>query len=134
MLFGIATSVENLQDRLSLSATRCLVGQQFDVVQADEILEQIFTAATINGSPTLRIGAQLSNMLLQRHHENLLGAQDFVDSIQYAYMSHFYANPLSVFISEDVVSQDVSKEHLEALRNAPSFRKLVQNSHILTQS
>jgi origin recognition complex subunit 3 len=134
LLFGIATSVENLQDRLSQSAVRCLAGQQFDVVQADEILELIFTTATINGSPTLRIGAQLSNMLLQRHHENLLSAQDFVDSIQYAYMSHFYANPLSVFMSKDIDLEDVSKEHIEALRNVPSFRKSVHSSHILMQS
>lgn len=82
LLFGIATSVDNLQDRLSQAAARSLAGQQFDVVQSDEILEQIFTTSTVYGVCRLRIGAQLSNMLLQRHHENLLSAQDFMDALQ----------------------------------------------------
>lgn len=82
LLFGVATSVENLQDRLSQKAARCLVGQQFDVIQSDEILEAIFATATTSASNKLWIGAQLSDMLLQRHHENLLSSQDFVDSLQ----------------------------------------------------
>jgi origin recognition complex subunit 3 len=85
LLFGIATSVENLQDRLSQKAARCLTGQQFDVIQSDEILEQTFAAAAIQGEPKLWMGPQLSNMLLQRHHENLLSSQDFVDSLQVSY-------------------------------------------------
>jgi origin recognition complex subunit 3 len=74
--------VENLQERLSQKAARCLAGQQFDVIQSDEILEQIFSTATIHSSPRLWLGPQLSNMLLQRHHENLLSSQDFLDSLQ----------------------------------------------------
>ena len=82
MLFGIATTVENLQDRLSQNAARCLSGQQFDVVQSDEILEEMFGTATIRGDHKVWLGAQLSNMLLQRHHENLLSSQEFVESVQ----------------------------------------------------
>ncbi|KIW04148.1 hypothetical protein, variant [Verruconis gallopava] len=128
LLFGIATSVDNLQERLSQNATRCLVGQQFDAVQPEQIVEDVFATTTVTGSHRLWLGAQIGNMLLQRHHENLLSTQDLVDSLQYAYMSHFYANPLSVFLSRDLSLDDISKEHIEAVRNTTSFRKFAEAS------
>lgn len=42
---------------------------------------------------------------------------------QYAYMTHFFANPLSVFLCKSLRFEDLSKEHLDALRNLPSFRQ-----------
>lgn len=38
-------------------------------------------------------------------------------------MSHFFANPLSVFLRMDLTYKQVSSEDLEALRNVDSFQK-----------
>lgn len=46
-----------------------------------------------------------------------------VDESQYAYLSHFYANALSIFLDETVAEADISAEHMEALRNLPSFQE-----------
>lgn len=128
LFFGIATSVENLQDRLSQSSIRYLDGRQFDVVQANDILEDIFFATTGNRTSPLRLGAQLSHMLLERHREHLQSVQDFAAALQYAYMAHFYANPLSVFLIDSLQPEDLSKDHFEALRNVPSFQIYVEDS------
>lgn len=45
------------------------------------------------------------------------------DLLQYAYLSHFYANALSIFLDDTVTLADVSAEHTEALRNLPSFQQ-----------
>jgi origin recognition complex subunit 3 len=127
LFFGTATSIDNLQERLSQSAIRYLDGRQFDVVQADVILEDVFFATTGSKNSPLRLGAQLSHMLLERHKEHLQSVQDFAVALQYASMAHFYANPLSVFLLDSLQPEDISKEHFEALRNVPSFRTFAED-------
>jgi origin recognition complex subunit 3 len=82
LLFGIATSIDNLQDRLSQRAIRYMQGRQFDVVQADDVLERIFLSSTGSDSVPMRVGAQLSHMMLERHKEHIQSVQDFVDALQ----------------------------------------------------
>jgi origin recognition complex subunit 3 len=70
----------------------------------------------------------LSHLLLERHREHLQSVQDFVAALHYAYMAHFFANPLSVFLSDSLQSEDLSKDHFEALRNVPSFQNFIEDS------
>jgi origin recognition complex subunit 3 len=53
---------------------------------------------------------------------------DLLTLLQYAYMCHFYANPLSVLLAPDL--QDVipllQEEHLDAIRNLPSFKPAME--------
>lgn len=67
-------------------------------------------------------------MLLERHREHLQSVQDFAAALQYAYMAHFYANPLSVFLSDSLQLDELSKDHFEALRNVPSFQNYIEDS------
>ncbi|KAF2421024.1 hypothetical protein EJ08DRAFT_653671 [Tothia fuscella] len=127
LLFGIATSIDNLQERLSQRATRFIRGQQFDVVQAKEILERIFFTITAEENVPLRLGSQLSRVLQERHEEHIQSVQDFVDAVQYAYMAHFFANPLSVFLRLTLDFTDLAKEHFTAFRNLPSFRRHIED-------
>ncbi|KPM39498.1 hypothetical protein AK830_g7090 [Neonectria ditissima] len=99
LLFGIATSVELLQARLLKSACQLVYGAQFDVIQTAAILETVFKTA--------------------------VAAAD----VPYAYMCHFYANPLSVFVSTTSKALDaLQPEHIEAIRNTASFRAHVEQS------
>ncbi|KAG6051001.1 hypothetical protein E4U39_002505 [Claviceps sp. Clav50 group G5] len=127
LLFGIATSVDLLQARLLKSACRLIYGGQFDGVQTASILETVFKGAVASADVPLRLGAPLLRSMLERQHEQVAGIQSFISSLKYAYMCHFYANPLSVLYSPS--QQDMlplQKEHLEALRNLPSFRQTVE--------
>ena len=42
---------------------------------------------------------------------------------QYTYMTHFFANPLSILLAKDPTQVPLQKEHFEAVRNLPSFRR-----------
>ncbi|OLN88768.1 Origin recognition complex subunit 3 [Colletotrichum chlorophyti] len=130
LLFGIATSVELLQARLLKAACQHLHGAQFDVVQTGVILEQIFKPAIAGTDTTLTIGPTLLQSLIDRQQDEVASIQSFVASIKYCYMCHFYANPLSVFSLEDdeMNSELVQDEHLEAFRSLPSFRREVEKA------
>ncbi|KND90156.1 Origin recognition complex subunit 3 [Tolypocladium ophioglossoides CBS 100239] len=48
---------------------------------------------------------------------------------KYAYMCHFYANPLGIITSLDALQSEVIQpEHIDALRNLPSFRNHVERA------
>ncbi|EFY89724.1 origin recognition complex subunit [Metarhizium acridum CQMa 102] len=125
LLFGIATSVELLQARLLKSACRLVYGAQFDAAQAGNILETVFKGAVAAADVPLILGGPLLQSMLDRQHEQVAGIQSFISSLKYAYMCHFYANPLSILCSSD--GDDAPQaEHLEAARNLPSFRHAVE--------
>ncbi|XP_044714923.1 origin recognition complex subunit [Hirsutella rhossiliensis] len=129
LLFGIATSVELLQARLLKSACHLMYGAQFDCVQTGTILETVFKGAVAAGDVPLQLGAPLLRNMLDRQHEQIAGIQAFISSLKYAYMCHFYANPLSIFISSGALaSKAIQPEHIEALRNLESFREHVERA------
>ena len=79
LLFGIATSVELFQEKLSRNAVKCLDGTAFDVQQAG--IEDIFKAFNTE-QPTLWVGPTLSRMILQRQKDYIQGHSSFVNSLQ----------------------------------------------------
>lgn len=123
LLFGIATSAENFEDRMSGRSLRYLDGQKFDVTQSDVIIEKLFSATVTHADVRLRIGPTISRRLLDRQKDHVQNVQDFIDGLKYAYMSHFYANYPTIFLQEDLAYGDLSPEAFEAVRNLPSFRK-----------
>ncbi|KAK7423370.1 Origin recognition complex subunit 3 [Neonectria punicea] len=129
LLFGIATSVELLQARLLKSACQLVYGAQFDVIQTAAILETVFKTAVAAADVPVHLGPSLLRSMLDRQHDQVSGIQTFVMSLKYAYMCHFYANPLSVFVSPGSKALDaLQPEHIEATRNTASFRAHVEQS------
>ncbi|KAJ4295694.1 Origin recognition complex subunit 3 [Collariella sp. IMI 366227] len=124
VLFGVATSVELFQARLLKSTARQLYGAQFDVVQADSVLESVIKSAVAGTQAMLRIGPSLLRSLVERQQDQVAGIQMFVSSLKYAYMCHFYANPLSVLLAgEDRLDGKLlQSEHIEAVRTLDSFK------------
>ncbi|KAI9662477.1 MAG: hypothetical protein M1821_008644 [Bathelium mastoideum] len=126
LLFGISTSVENFQDRLPRAAIRNVKGQRFDAVQARDVLEQVFEATIDDPGQRLWIGPGLCRMLLDRQNDHFQSVQAFIDSLKYAYMSHIYANPLSLLLKTGLTIKAVPKDHLDAARNLQSFRRYAE--------
>ncbi|CAN8099299.1 unnamed protein product [Discula destructiva] len=125
LFFGIATSVELFEARLLKSTSQCLYGAQFDVVQMSSILESVFKCAIAHETCHLKLGPAFLRSLVERQQRQMAGIQVFISSLKYAYMCHFYANPLSVLLSQPNSPQP---EHNEALRNLPSFRTHVEDA------
>jgi origin recognition complex subunit 3 len=126
LLFGIATSAESFEERLSGNSLRYLEGQKFDVTQSDEIIEKLFSATVANTDTRLHVGPNLCCRILDRQKDHVQNTQDFCDGLKYAYMSHFYAGVPSVFLKDGVAFQDLSADALETVRNLPSFRRWVE--------
>ncbi|KAF2468215.1 uncharacterized protein BDR25DRAFT_58702 [Lindgomyces ingoldianus] len=127
LLFGIATSAESFEDRLSGKALRHLEGRKFDVTQSDEIIEKLFSTTVASTNVPLRIGPNLSRRILERQRDHVQNLQDFSDGLKYAYMSHFYANCLSIFLIETLSFKDLASDVFEATRNLHSFRRWVED-------
>lgn len=81
LLFGIATSVELFQEKLSRETVRYLDGAAFDVQQID--VEDIFKALQ-SGQTTLWTGPGLTRILLQRQNDYIQSHSSFVDSLKVA--------------------------------------------------
>ncbi|KAF2869327.1 origin recognition complex subunit 3 N-terminus-domain-containing protein [Massariosphaeria phaeospora] len=126
LLVGIATSAENLEDRLAGKTLRYLQGQKFDVTQPDEIIEKLFSATVARPDARLRIGPNISQRILKRQRDHVQNVQDFVDALKYAYMSHFYANQMSIFLKDGISFEDLSSDDVEVARTLPSFRSRVE--------
>lgn len=128
LLLGIATSLEIFHDKLPKATIRMMQGEKFDVQRAEECLAKIFDDAMLGEQSVLRLGPSVCRFLVERQKNHTQSIQTFVSALKYAYMSHFYANPLSVIIAYADKPEDMhlSKEHLECIRNLPSFRRFIE--------
>ncbi|KAI0555359.1 origin recognition complex subunit 3 N-terminus-domain-containing protein [Xylaria curta] len=125
-LFGVATSVELFEARLLKSTCQCLYGDQFDVEQTASIVDKIFKTAVAHSKAPILLGPDLVGSLLERQREQVASIQDFVRSLKYAYMCHFYGNPLSFLLPDGLNSSALQSEHVEIIRYLPSFRQMVE--------
>ncbi|KAH7086769.1 origin recognition complex subunit [Paraphoma chrysanthemicola] len=127
LLFGIATSAESFEDRLSAMSLRYLEGEKFDVTQSDDIIEKLFSATVANTDARLHIGPSLCRRMLDRQKDHVQNVQDFCDGLKYAYMSHFYASIPSLLMQDGIESKDLSADTIQALRTLPSLRRSVED-------
>jgi origin recognition complex subunit 3 len=131
LLFGIATSAESVEDRLSGKTLRYLEGRKFDVTQSDEIIEKLFSATIASADLPLRIGPNIARRIMDRQKDHVQNTQDFSDGLKYAYMSLLYASYPSIFLKAGITFGDVGSDAFEAVRNLPSFRRYVPPFHLL---
>lgn len=82
LLFGIATSVELFQERLTQSASRCIYGIQVDVELSSVIIEKIFQKAVASSRAPLRLGPTLLSTLIERQQDHVQSVQSFIAAIK----------------------------------------------------
>ena len=129
LLIGISTTVELFEARLPKSVIGLLNPQEFDLSgHAFNPMYKIFMAtqqATASDG-MLWLGPAAANALLERSQEQETTPEMFGRIVKYTYMSHFFANYLSVLVDP---GQELDKhtESLvcEAARNTPSFMDFV---------
>ncbi|KAF2099463.1 hypothetical protein NA57DRAFT_38384 [Rhizodiscina lignyota] len=129
ILFGIATSTDAFQDRLSRSALRCLQGKEFDVVQTDDLFEQVFLTTIDGNERHLWIGPELMSTFLNRQKDHAQNVTEFIDALKYAHMCHFFANSVSILMSTEAHGKvEISRHLCYTLRHLPSFEVCVSSS------
>ncbi|KAJ8123687.1 hypothetical protein ONZ43_g420 [Nemania bipapillata] len=127
-LFGVATSVELFEARLLKSTCQSLYGDQFDVEQTASIVDKIFKAAVAHSETPILLGPNLVTSLLERQREQVASIPDFIRSLKYAYMCHFYANPLSFLVPDGADAGALQPQHIEILRCLPSLRQTIETA------
>ncbi|EED16020.1 origin recognition complex subunit 3, putative [Talaromyces stipitatus ATCC 10500] len=123
LLFGISTTVELFEGRLSRSTVALLHGKQFEIHEAEGAIDRIYETLQASPDTKLWLGPHLSTSLIEKARDHFQGPEGFIREVKYAYMSHFFANPLSILLSSFSSKQ---KELYEAVRNLKSFRSFCE--------
>ncbi|KAE8550305.1 hypothetical protein EYB25_006529 [Talaromyces marneffei] len=125
LLFGISTSVELFEGRLPRSTVALLHGKQFEIHEAEGAIDRIYETLQTGPDTKLWLGPYLSTSLIEKARDHFQSPEGFIREVKYAYMSHFFANPLSNLLSSPSLKQ---KELCEAIRNLKSFRSFCEQS------
>lgn len=81
LLFGITTSIDLFQEKLSRTTIRSLQGTRFDVEQLP--LNEIFKAVVSLDQPRfLWLGPGLSSTMIQRHTDYVQSTSSFIGAIK----------------------------------------------------
>ncbi|OAX85443.1 hypothetical protein ACJ72_00168 [Emergomyces africanus] len=126
LLFGIATSVELFEARLPRSLANLLQGRRFDIQDSGDSVDRIYTTLQISQKGTLWLGPNVSRILFEKSRDHFQSPEGFANGIKYAYMAHFFANPLATLLSNVETANTSRPDLCEAIRNTPSFRRHVQ--------
>ncbi|KAJ5312886.1 hypothetical protein PENANT_c049G07759 [Penicillium antarcticum] len=123
ILLGISTSVELFEGRLPRSCVALLQGKHFEVQEAGNCVDRIYESLQTASSTQLWLGRNITSTLFEITSDYFQSPEAFSRMVKYAYMSHFFANPLAVLFAKPVPIALLSQRKLcEVIRNLPSFR------------
>lgn len=136
LVFGIATSLEIFEHKMTKTSIRHLQGRVFDA-QATSMFQSLFENHMFNlNNKSIIVGPTILEDILKRQNVSTESIDAFISSLKYAYMSHYYSNPFSIFTSrlldagdeyEQIIDSNLTGEHIDALRMLPSFRALAES-------
>ncbi|KAL8999689.1 MAG: hypothetical protein Q9169_001506 [Polycauliona sp. 2 TL-2023] len=125
-LFGIKTSVELFQEKLHRTTIQRLHGAHFEVAQLD--VDRIFKTVSSSQLDTkLWLGPGITHSILQAQRRSIQSIASFTSSLQYAHMTHLFANPLSLLLEGSLLAKTFQAELYEYVRSLDSFRQHVEN-------
>ncbi|KAK9763710.1 Origin recognition complex subunit 3, variant 2 [Basidiobolus ranarum] len=129
LLMGIATSVEALHQSLSKDALTLLRAEKFFFQRPNEILGSIIEEVLLSDPTGFKLGVDAYKLLTGNFFEHNFSVNSFMCSLQYAVMTHFYSNPMSILSLQSKVPPRsmFSRDHCEYIRMQPSFRSVVQS-------
>ncbi|KAL4888704.1 origin recognition complex subunit 3 N-terminus-domain-containing protein [Aspergillus ambiguus] len=127
LLFGISTSVELFESRLPRSIVSLLRGRYFEIHEASNCVDRIYERLQAEMDGRFWLGRNITAVLFERSSDNFQTPEAFSRTVKYAYMTHFFANPLAVFLAREGPLTAPSDHLCEAIRNVPSFRRYCED-------
>ncbi|KAL5337801.1 origin recognition complex subunit 3 N-terminus-domain-containing protein [Aspergillus crustosus] len=132
LLLGISTSVELFEGRLPRASVALLRGRYFELHGASNCVDHIYERIQAEGGK-FWLGRSITGVLFEKSSDYFQTPEAFCRTVKYAYMSHFFANPVSVFLADNLPGDLQQVLFCEAIRNTPSFREycdiLLEDSH-----
>lgn len=115
-------STEFFQQSIPTSTLRHIRGEEFDVSQADEVMEDVFRAVVNRSENRVALGPALTTRLMIKTRDHFQSTDALSNGLQYAYMTHFYGSRLSVLLAPVLDFAEVPENVFEGVRNLPSYR------------
>jgi origin recognition complex subunit 3 len=131
ILLGIATTTSLFENRLSKSTIRLLDTQSFDFSSTTDKLYDLFCRVHCSSYSRLFLNPATIKALSDVTEDQSTTPSSFLRVLKYIFMTHFFANPLSVMISRHLPEKSSTDSLCESIRNTSSFQK--HCSHLLEQ-
>lgn len=147
LLFGVSTSVTHFEARLPRLTVNLLHGRHFDLQHLGDSASQCFFDLQTQREGMLWLGNRVTRSVTGKSENRFSSVEQFKNCLKvslkykdtvwpelimskYAYMSYFFANPLAILLAEDT-QRTFQPELCQAIRNVPSFRRLVDLENAL---
>jgi origin recognition complex subunit 3 len=121
-LIGIATTVELFELRLPKSVIRSLEAKVFTLSSPSNALYNILSDMQISKDSSLLFGPATVSMLHDMSQNQSTTIESFTKMLKCVYMSHFFANCLSVLLGDLEIEATNASILCEAIRNTESFQ------------
>ncbi|KAE8376213.1 origin recognition complex subunit 3 N-terminus-domain-containing protein [Aspergillus bertholletiae] len=127
LLFGISTSVELFEGRLPRSSVALLRGRYFEIHGASNCVDRMYERLQADQNGRFWLGRNITGVLFEKSNDYFQTPEAFSRTVKYAYMTHFFANPLAMLLSDEVSVNRQQVKLCEAIRNLPSFRRFCEH-------
>lgn len=130
VLIEISTTVELFESRLSrsiitlLNANTC---KSCDTFRQDQPFYDCYHLIQRDEDNEVFLDASMVKILTELVHNQSGTVGSFTRAIKFAYMSHFFANPLSILCSEAEESAAWNPALCRAIRNTQGFRNICES-------
>ena len=124
LLLGISTTVELFESRFSRATINLLDAHVVEIGTSHEGEDPLFSMYEIlqYGPDTeIFLGPSLVNVLVELAEDQSTTPETITRAVKYAYMAHFFANPLSVSLDIDL-NLGADKILCTAIRNTRGFK------------
>ncbi|KAG9773409.1 hypothetical protein KCU88_g5810, partial [Aureobasidium melanogenum] len=126
LLIGISTTVELFESRLSRSTVSLLDARVFEPYQSGkrkDPLSAVYEVVQDSEDTEVFLGPAVVSVLAELAEDQSTTAEALTAAIKYVFMSHFFANPLSILCSGSLSSSDDNAALCRAIRNTASFKR-----------
>ncbi|RMD44104.1 hypothetical protein DV735_g965, partial [Chaetothyriales sp. CBS 134920] len=127
LVLGVSTTIDLFESRLPKATIRLLHAQPFSLSPHADPLYPILQAIHESSATSLFLGPSVLGFLAESTHNQSTTPPALKRIIKYAFMSHFFANPLSILLCDKAeygaLHKPTNQSFLASLlRNTPSFR------------
>ena len=120
LLFGISTSIDIFQARLSQSTMKLMHCTSFEMVKVDvEDLFRVYLEGAAGSEKSLWPGAGFTQSSFRSQGRSNGRNASFIQSMKYMHMTHSFSNPLSIFMDTKIFPDT---KYMDAFRELRSFQ------------
>jgi origin recognition complex subunit 3 len=124
LLISICTTIELFESRFSRAIISLLDAQVISTSSGKDVLFRIYKTVQHAEDTNVFLGPAVVNVLAELAEDQGATPESMIRAIKYAYMSHFFANPMSVLSGVDDEAEDAKWDSTTCrmIRAQPNFR------------